>query len=101
MSLSNFPLLNKTITFLTEISAASGTATLGTDFTALTQIVFNANDAEAYGDVALINNGDVESTETFTLTIVANQQDVAIGSTGTTTVSITDDDSKSCLVPGA
>ena len=81
-----------TTTSLTVSYSLGGTATNGTDYSALTgNVVIPANTATANVDVVAIDDASVEGSETVLLTLVGNSAYV-IGTPNTATVTITDND---------
>ncbi len=85
---------NQFSTPVTVNLSVTGTATSGTDFTALgTTFTFPANTNSATITVPVIADNLVESNETVIVTLTGtNNSAVAIGSTDNATVTITDDD---------
>ncbi len=74
----------------------TGTATSGTDYTALTgSVTIPAGQTTADIDVAVLNDGDVEDLETVIVTLDglgAHDSDITLDANPTATVSISDDD---------
>ncbi|WP_271783983.1 Calx-beta domain-containing protein [Aquimarina algiphila] len=85
---------NQFSTPVTVNLSVTGTATSGTDFTALgTTFIFPANTNSATINVPVIADNLVESNETVIVTLTGtNNGIVAIGSADNATVTITDDD---------
>ncbi|XP_072033452.1 uncharacterized protein [Amphiura filiformis] len=81
-----------TTTTTVAISSSGVTAISGSDFSPVSQIVFNTEESEKCVPVNIISDSTEESTETFTLTIEPGQDNIIVGSPNVLTVSITDDD---------
>ena len=83
------------ILFPKDITTTGGSATLGSDFTPISQIQFQQGMNEACGSIQIAGDTFPESTEMFTIRINSGQDDIVVDPNGaTTTVSIMDDDSK-------
>lgn len=75
-----------------DISSADGTAVAGSDYTAVSQtITIDPGTLVQTFTVTLLDDGDTEDDETFTLTM-SNATNATVGDTSTTTVTIRDDD---------
>ena len=74
------------------LSTVAGSATIGSDFTAPTQIIIPANDRRGCAFVSTANDNNVEPTESFTLQVTPGQPGIVVGSGGETTITIQDND---------
>jgi hypothetical protein len=75
------------------VTATGGTATAGTDYTPVTQVVtFAPGQASTAATFTIVNDQIVEGNETIDLALVPPVNGVVIGQPATTTVTITDDD---------
>ena len=75
-----------------DINSADGTAVAGSDYTAVSQtITIDPGTLVQTFTVTLLDDGDTEDDETFTLTM-SNATNATVGDTDTTTVTIRDDD---------
>ncbi len=77
-----------------NVSTASGTATSGADFTAVTKTVTFGNTASVTVDIPIINDAAVESNESFTVNItnIQGAQAAGGGTSMSSTVTIIDND---------
>ena len=71
---------------------------MGVDFFPLTRISFESGNYQACVSVVINPDANIEPTESFTLTIAPNQDNVAIGSPDVATLSIVDDDGRFVLI---
>ena len=71
---------------------------MGVDFIPLTQISFESGNYQACAFVTILTDSNAEPTESFTLTIAPNQDNIAVGSPSVLTLSIVDDDGRFCLL---
>jgi Calx-beta domain len=82
-------------------STTGGTATSGSDFTAITAgtLTFAAGETQKTITVKVLNDNLIESTENFFVALTSQPgSGVAIGTNGTATVDISDDDSPSATI---
>lgn len=75
-----------------DISSVDGTAVAGTDYTAVNEtITIDPGTLTQTFTITLLDDGDTEDDEAFTLTM-SNATNATVGTTGTTTVTIHDND---------
>ena len=79
---------------ITIAGAGGSPAMMGVDFIPLTQISFESGSYQACASVTITPDTTAEPTESFTLTIASNQDNIVIGSPSVLTVSIVDDDGR-------
>lgn len=76
------------------VNTTGGTATAGSDYTAITNfpVQFAANETSKTVDLSVLNDSDLENAETVVLTI-SNVTNGTLGVPASTTITIADDDS--------
>ena len=85
---------------ITSAGAAENSAMIGVDFIPLTEISFESGNYQACASVTINQDATAEPTESFTLTIAPNQDNIAVGSPSVLTVSIVDDDGRFIYLGG-
>ena len=85
--------------FADIISAGAGgnPAMMGGDFVPLRRISFDSGEYQACTQITIHQDTTAEPTESFTLTIASNEDNIAVRSPSVVTVSITDDDGRFML----
>ena len=85
---------------ITSAGADENPAMMGVDFIPLTEISFESGIYEACASVTIYSDSTTEPTESFTMTIAPNQENIAIGSPSVLTMSIVDDDGRFVCLRG-
>lgn len=80
-----------------EVATADGSARAGGDYTAVaTTVTFGPGETSKPVSVPILDDGAVEATESFTVTLRSPTGGAALGPAASATVTIADDDARAC-----